>query len=129
MEEPVEISGNRDECSAIRHLEEAGFTHTQAAGLIEVIQDDVLDQVATKEFVELTSERVKNEVRSEIHALRDELKGDIHVLRNALKGDIHALGTDFGNRHISLLKWLCGIAIVQTASIIFGAVGLIEILK
>jgi hypothetical protein len=83
-----------------------------------VIQDDVLDQVATKEFVELTSERVKNEVRSEIHALRDELKSDIH-----------ALGTDFGNRHISLLKWLCGIAIVQTASIIFGAVGLIEILK
>jgi hypothetical protein len=83
-----------------------------------VIQDDVLDQVAMKESVELTCERVKNEVRGDIHALRDELKGEANVL-----------GIDFRDRHISLPKWLCGIAIVQTASIIFGTVGLIEILK
>jgi hypothetical protein len=94
-----------------------------------VIQDDVLDQVATKESVALTCERVKNEVRADIHALRDELKGDIHALRDELKGDTNVLGIDFRDRHISLLKWLCGIAIVQTASIIFGTVGLIEILK
>jgi hypothetical protein len=103
---------------AIRHLEEAGFSQQQATGLIEVIQDDVLDQIATKDFVELAGERVKNELRSDIHALRTELKSDIN-----------ALGRSFGDRHLRLVMWLCGVAILQTATIIFGTVGLIEILK
>jgi hypothetical protein len=103
---------------AIRHLEEAGLSHQQAAGLVEIIQDDVLEQIATKDFVGLACERVKNELRSDIHALRAELKGDIH-----------ALDSSFGERHASLVKWLAGIMVLQTASIIFGTVGLIEILK
>jgi hypothetical protein len=158
---------------AIRHLEEAGFSPQQATGLIEVIQDDVLDQIATKDFVELACERVKTELRSDIHALRAELRGDIGGLRTELKGDIGGLGTElkgdigglrteikgdigglrtelegdigglgtelkgdihtldrsFGDRHLRLVMWLCGVAVLQTATIIFGTVGLIEILR
>ena len=136
---------------AIRHLEEAGFSPQQATGLIEVIQDDVLDQIATKDFVELACERVKTELRSDIHALRaelrgdigglrtelkgdigglrTELKGDIGGLRTELKGDIHTLDRSFGDRHLRLVMWLCGVAVLQTATIIFGTVGLIEILR
>jgi hypothetical protein len=125
---------------AIRHLEEAGFSPQQATGLVEVIQDDVLDQIATKDFVELACERVKNELRSDIHALRtefkgdmgalrSELKGDIGALRTEFKGDIHTLDRSFGDRHLKLVMWLCGVAVLQTATITFGTVGLIEILK
>jgi hypothetical protein len=79
---------------ANRHLEEAGFSPQQATGLIEVTQDDVLDQIATKDFVELACERVKTELRSDIHALRAELRGDIGGLRTELKGDIGGLRTE-----------------------------------
>jgi hypothetical protein len=114
---------------ANRHLEEAGFSPQQATGLIEVTQDDVLDQIATKDFVELACERVKTELRSDIHALRAELRGDIGGLRSELKGDIHTLDRSFGDRHLRLVMWLCGVAVLQTATIIFGTVGLIEILR
>ena len=136
---------------AIRHLEKAGLSPQQATGLIEVIQDDVLDQIATKDFVELACERVKTELRSDIHALRAELRGDIGGLRTELKGDIGGLGTEvegdigglrtelkgdihtldrsFEDRHLRLVMWLRGVAVLQTATIIFGTVGLIEILR
>ena len=65
-------------------------------GLIEIMQDEVLSEVATKDFVDLACERVKKEL---------------------------------GDKITNLVKWIAGIAIVQTASIIFGTVGLIEILK
>jgi hypothetical protein len=81
---------------AIRHLEEAGFSHQQATGLIEVVQSEVLSEVATKDFVELACERVKREI---------------------------------GDKITTQTRWFAGIAIIQTASIIFGTVGLIEILR
>ena len=47
---------------AIRRLEQAGFSHDQAAGLAEIPQEEVLEQLPTREFVELVSERDKNNV-------------------------------------------------------------------
>ena len=47
---------------AIRRLEQAGFSHEQAAGVAEVIEEEVIDRLPTKEFVELVSERDKNGV-------------------------------------------------------------------
>ena len=36
---------------AIRRLEEAGFTHQQATGVVEVVQGEVIEKVATREYV------------------------------------------------------------------------------
>jgi hypothetical protein len=103
---------------AIRHLEQAGFTHEQATSVIEIMQEEVLETLATREFVELACERVKDELRSEIRALRMELKSESR-----------ALAIDFRDRHTNLVKWIAGIAVMQTASIIFGTVGLLELLR
>ncbi len=36
---------------AIRRLEEAGFSHQQATGVVEVVQGEVIDKVATRDYV------------------------------------------------------------------------------
>jgi len=46
----------------IRRLEDAGFTHDQATGVAEILQDDVLEDLPSREFVLLVSERDKNAV-------------------------------------------------------------------
>lgn len=54
------------ECRVIRRLEDAGFTHDQATGVAEIMQEEIVDVVATKEFVrstvELAVERSKNSI-------------------------------------------------------------------
>ena len=35
---------------AIRRLEEAGFSHQQATGVVEVVQGEVIDKVATRDY-------------------------------------------------------------------------------
>jgi hypothetical protein len=47
---------------AIRRLEEAGFTHEQAAGVADMLQEEVSEKLATKEFVALSIERSKAEI-------------------------------------------------------------------
>jgi hypothetical protein len=47
---------------AIRRLEEAGFTHEQAAGVTDMLQEEVSEKLATKEFVALSIERSKAEI-------------------------------------------------------------------
>jgi hypothetical protein len=51
---------------AIRRLEEAGFTHDQATGMVEILQEEAIDTLATKDHVkatvELAVERGKNSI-------------------------------------------------------------------
>jgi hypothetical protein len=54
---------------AIRRLEQAGFSHEQAAGLADILQEEVVEELPTREFVELVSERDKNSVIRWVEAL------------------------------------------------------------
>jgi hypothetical protein len=54
---------------AIRRLEQAGFSHEQAAGLADILQEEVVEELPTREFVELVSERDKNSVIGWVVAL------------------------------------------------------------
>jgi hypothetical protein len=54
---------------AMRRLEEAGFSHDQASAVTDILQEEVIDQLPTREFVELVSERDKNAVIKWVVAL------------------------------------------------------------
>ena len=47
---------------AIRRLEEAGFSHQQATGVVEVIQGDVIDHLATRDYVGEQTALVRQEL-------------------------------------------------------------------
>jgi hypothetical protein len=54
---------------AIRRLEQAGFSADQASAVADILQEEVVDQLPTREFVELVSERDKNTVIKWVVAL------------------------------------------------------------
>jgi hypothetical protein len=54
---------------AIRRLEQAGFSADQASAVADILQEEVIDQLPTREFVELVSERDKNTVIKWVVAL------------------------------------------------------------
>jgi hypothetical protein len=84
----------------VRRLEQGGFTHDQAMSLSEVCQDEIIDKIATKEYVDLV-------IRREIALLENRITSKFNTL----------------------IMWLAGIAILQTATIIFGTAGLIRLLS
>jgi hypothetical protein len=74
--------------------------HDQAVSMSEVFQDEVVDKIATKEYVDLVPKR------------------EIALLENRITSKFN-----------TLIMWLAGIAILQTATIIFGTAGLIRLLS
>jgi small-conductance mechanosensitive channel len=83
---------------AIRRLEEAGFTHQQATGVVEVVQGEVLDTVATRDYVGEQIALVRKDlaeqigaVRHEIGTVRHELVEQIGALREELAEQIGAV--------------------------------------
>ncbi len=73
---------------AIRRLEEAGFTHQQATGVVEVVAGEVTLKVATRDYVgeqvALVRKKLAEQigaVRQEISAVRQELARDFGSLR------------------------------------------------
>jgi hypothetical protein len=84
----------------VRRLEQGGFTHDQAVSVSEVFQDEIVDKIATKEYVELV------------------LKREVALLENRITSKFN-----------TLIMWLAGIAILQTATIIFGTAGLVRLLS
>ena len=84
----------------VRHLEQGGFSHDQAISLTEVFQDEVIEKIATKEYVDLV------------------IKREIALLENRIT-----------SKFDTLIMWLAGIAILQTATIIFGTAGLVRLLS
>ena len=84
----------------VRHLEQGGFSHDQAISLSEVSQDEVIEKIATKEYVDLV------------------IKREIALLENRITSEFN-----------TPIMWLAGIAILQTATIIFGTAGLVRLLS
>jgi len=69
---------------AIRRLEEAGFTHQQATGVVEVVQGEVIEKVATREYVGEQIALVRKELAEQIGAVRQELAGEAGSIRAEL---------------------------------------------
>ena len=76
---------------AIRRLEEAGFTHQQATGVVEVVQGEVIDKVATREYVGEQIALVRKELAEQIGAVRQELAEQIGAVRQELAEQIGAV--------------------------------------
>ena len=66
---------------AIRRLEEAGFTRQQATGVVEVIQGEVIEKVATREYVGEQIALVRKDLAEQIGAVRQELASETRSLR------------------------------------------------
>ncbi len=84
--------------SVMRRLEDGGFTHDQAAILAEVLDQEVVQKIATKEHVDLVVDRASERLEKMIHV---ESK--------------------------STIKWLAGMMVVQTVAILTGTVGLVKL--
>jgi hypothetical protein len=83
----------------VRHLENGGFSHEQAAILAEGLHDEITEQIATKEHVDLVIDRASERLEKMIHL---ESK--------------------------STIKWIAGMMVVQTVAILTGTVGLVKLL-
>ena len=69
---------------AIRRLEEAGFTHQQATGVVEVVQGEVLDTVATRDYVGEQVALIRKDFAEQIGAVRQELAEQIGAVRQEI---------------------------------------------
>ena len=76
---------------AIRRLEEAGFTHQQATGVVEVMQGEVLENVATRDYVGEQIALVRKDLAEQIGAVRQELAEQIGAVRQELAEQIGAV--------------------------------------
>ena len=85
--------------AVVRRLENGGFSHDQAAILAEVLHDEVTEQIATKEHVDLVVDRASERLEKMIHL---ESK--------------------------STIKWVAGMMVVQAVAILTGTVGLVKLL-
>jgi small-conductance mechanosensitive channel len=80
-----------DAAHAIRRLEEAGFTHQQATGVVEVVQGEVIDKVATREYVGEQIALVRKDLAEQVGAVRQELAEQIGAVRQELAEQIGAV--------------------------------------
>jgi len=107
---------------AIRRLEEAGFTHQQATGVVEVVQGEVLDTVATRDYVgeqialvrkDLAEQigavrheigTVRHELVEQIGAVREELAAQIGAVRHELAVEVGRLRTEMADTRTELMR-------------------------
>ena len=95
-----------DAAHAIRRLEEAGFTHQQATGVVEVVQGEVLANVATRDFVGGQIARVRQELAERIGAVRQELTEQIGAIRRELTEQVGAVRRDLAQEAGSIRQEL-----------------------
>jgi DNA-binding transcriptional MerR regulator len=100
---------------AIRRLEEAGFTHQQATGVVEVVQGEVIDKVATREYIgeqialvrkELAEQigTVRQELAEQIGAVRQELAEQIGAVRQELVGQAGSIRAELASAKVELMQ-------------------------
>jgi small-conductance mechanosensitive channel len=82
---------------AIRRLEEAGFTHQQATGVVEVVQGEVIEKVATRDYVGEQIALVRKDLAEQIGAVRHELAEQIGAVRRELATEIGSVRTEIGS--------------------------------
>ena len=102
---------------AIRRLEEAGFSHQQATGVVEVVQGEVIERLATRDYVGGQTALVRQELAEQIGAvgqIRQELARQIGETRTELMRAINRL-TFWMNGFLAALQvavlGLCGILV------------------
>ena len=99
---------------AIRRLEEAGFTHQQATGVVEVVQGEVIEKVATRDYVGEQIALVRKDLAEQIGAVRQELAQQIGETRAELMRAINRLTFWMNGFRAALLVavlGLCGVLI------------------
>jgi hypothetical protein len=89
---------------AIRRLEEAGFTHQQATGVVEVIQGEVIEKVATREYVGEQIALVRKDLAEQVGAVRHELTEQIGTVRQELAEQIGSVRQEIGSVRQELAK-------------------------
>ncbi len=87
---------------AIRRLEEAGFTHQQATGVVEVVAGEVIEKVATRDYVGEQIALVRKELAEQIGAVRQELAEQIGAVRQELAEQIGAVRQELAREAGSL---------------------------
>ena len=105
---------------AIRRLEEAGFTHQQAAGVVEVIHGEVIETVATRDYVGEQIALVRKELAEQIAAVRQEHARDFANLR----ADIADTRTEVMRAINRLAFWMNGFL----AALLIAVLGLLGVL-
>ena len=100
---------------AIRRLEEAGFSHQQATGVVEVVQGEVIEKVATRDYVgeqialvrkELAEQigAVRRELAEQIGGVRQELAEQIGAVRQELAREAGSIRTDIADTRTELMR-------------------------
>jgi uncharacterized membrane protein YccC len=106
---------------AIRRLEEAGFTHQQATGVVEVVQGEVIEKVATRDYVGEQIALVRKELAEQIGAARQELAEQIGAVRQELAEQIGAVRQDLAQETGSIRQELAR-QIGDTRAELMGAI-------
>ena len=109
---------------AIRRLEEAGFSHQQATGVVEVVQGEVLDTVATRDYVGAQTALVRQELAEQIGAVRQELAEQIGAVRRELAQQIGETRAELLGAINRLTFWMNGFL----AALLISVLGLCGIL-
>jgi hypothetical protein len=89
---------------AIRRLEEAGFTHQQATGVVEVVQGEVIEKVATREYVGEQIALVRKELAEQIGAVRQELAEQIGAVRQEFASETRSLRAEIADTRAELMR-------------------------
>jgi hypothetical protein len=102
---------------AIRRLEEAGFSHQQATGVVEVVQGEVIEKVATRDYVGEQIALVRKDLAEQIggarvdaareaSSIRQELTEQIGAVRQELAEQIGAVRQDLAKEAGSIRQEL-----------------------
>jgi len=78
---------------AIRRLEEVGFTHQQATGVVEIIQGEVIEKVATRDYVGEQVALVRKDLAEQIALVRKDLAEQIGMVRQEVGAVRQEIGT------------------------------------
>jgi hypothetical protein len=116
---------------AIRRLEEAGFTHQQATGVVEVVQGEVIDKVATREYVGEQIALVRKELAEQIGAVRQELAEQIGAVRQEHARDTGSLRTEIADSRAEVMRainrltfWMNGFLVALLVAVL-GVLGVL----
>ena len=116
---------------AIRRLEEAGFTHQQATGVVEVMQGEVLENVATRDYVGEQIALVRKDLAEQIGAVRQELAEQIGAVRHELARESGSLRTEVADARAEVMRAINRLAFWMNgflAALLVAVLGVIGVL-
>ncbi len=97
---------------------------------IEQVRADLsieIEKVRSDLSVEI--EKVRSDLSVEIEKVRSDLSVEIEKVRASLSIEIEKVQAEVQRAKVSILKWLIGLLLAQTITIISAMVGLFQVLK